>query len=89
MAMIIMALLSIQDGHGYYDRTFFDFLLLLYFKSKWAQILNAPAWQLLVLLIIQTFLWNCCQPIYTDYENKLKKKKKTWAGMIFGWYSFK
>lgn len=68
--IVLKALLSIQDGHSYYYRTFFNFLLLLYFKSKWVQILNAPAWQLLVLLIIQIFLWNCCQPIYTDYENK-------------------
>jgi hypothetical protein len=36
---------SIQDAAVTKDKNFFNCPLLLYYKSKWAQILTAATWQ--------------------------------------------
>jgi hypothetical protein len=40
------------------NRHFFNCPLLLYYKSKWAQIVTAATWQWVVQHIFQVFLWN-------------------------------
>ena len=40
------------------NRNFFNCPLLLYYKSKWAQIVTAATLQWVVLHLIRVFLWN-------------------------------
>jgi hypothetical protein len=42
----------------YGNRNFFNCPLLLYYKSKWAQIFTAATWKWVVKHIFQVFLWN-------------------------------
>jgi hypothetical protein len=55
------------------NRNFFNCPLLLYYKSKWAQILTAATLQWVVLHIIRVFpsfsVEFFVQPIYTNYAN--------------------
>jgi hypothetical protein len=56
--LCLTALPSIQDGCFTKNRNFFNCPLLLYYKSKWAQILTAATLQRVVLHIIRVFLLN-------------------------------
>ena len=59
------------------NRSFFNYLLLLYFKSKWAQVITEA-------MIHSTYITG----IYSDYgyfenRNHIKICKETWTEMIF------
>ena len=83
------------------NRNFFNWKLLLYYKSKWAQFLTAASTSMSSLNMFRVFLWNLsfCRLIpimqiryilikdhfFKSSLKQLKKIKPNLAGMVLMW----